>query len=461
MAATSTRKAEGLRPNCLSFPEILAQSIAGATPTAGAAASIPIAFASAGNGTWLAYLIATIGLFFVSLNLNSFARRSSSAGALYTYVAKGLGTRAGLLCGWSLTMGYLVLTVALVAGFAHYTNLVMHEFGFQLPSIVLYALCMGVVWYYAYTDIQLSALLMLLLELVSVGVTLLIAFLVLGKQGFTPDTAQLSIEGVTAGGTFVGFESAATLGDEAKRPKVNIPRALTWSVVSLGIVFTFLAYVEVLGFHSSSTPLNESESPMTVLANLAGMELLGVALTAGIAFSMFACALALINAAARISYALARHNFYPAWMGKAHETNETPSAVVTVFSILVFIGTVVMSLANIPNMTIYAYTATLSTYGFLFTYILICIAAPVYLSQLGRLQSSHIVVSLIAGFFMMIPVVGSIYPVPPFPYNIFPYMFLVYLAVGGLWFWQVNQRSPQTIQGLDRDFQDSDSRLTD
>jgi amino acid transporter len=471
MPANSTKKAEGLRANCLSFPEILAQSIAGATPTAGAAASLPIAFASAGNGTWLTYVIATVGLFLVSLNINSFARRSASAGGLYIYVAQGLGSRAGILCGWSLTMGYLGLAVALTAGFAHYTNLILSEFGFQLPSILLYALCMGVAWYYAYTDIQLSALLMLILEVLSVGVTLFLAFVVLGKQGFSVDTAQLNLEGTTAGGiglgtvlavlTFIGFESATMLGDEAKSPRVNIPRTLIWSVLSLGIFFSFLAYVEVLGFRGSSTPLNESESPMAFLANLAGMGLLGVGLNAGIAFSMFACALAVLNAAARVSFSLARHNFYPAWMGKVHPINETPAAVATVFSIFAFLVTAVMFLGGIPNMSIYAYAATIATYGFLFTYILICIAAPVYLSQLGKLKTSHIVVSLLAGFFMMIPVVGSIYPVPPFPYNIFPYMFLMYLAVGGLWLWQLRHRSPQIIQGLDRDYQVVESRVND
>jgi amino acid transporter len=471
MPANSTKKAKGLRANCLSFPEVLSQAIAGATPTAGAAASIPLAFASAGNGTWLTYIIATVGLFFVSLNMSVFARRSYSAGALYTYVAKGLGTRAGILCGWAVTLGYLGLIVALAAGFAHYTNLVLHEFGFQLPSIVLHALCLGLAWYYAYTDIQLSALLMLILEIFSVGVTVFLAFVVLGKQGFTPDHAQLSLEGTTVGGiglgmvlaamTFIGFESATTLGEEAKNPKVNIPRTLIWSVVSLGIFFSFLAYVEVLGFHGSSTPLNESESPMAFLANLAGMELLGVGLNAGIAFSMFACALSGLNAGARICFALARNHFYPAWMGKVHEVNETPAAIVTVSSIVSFIITVLMFLGGISNMLIYAYAVTIATYGFLFTYILICIAAPVYLSQLGKLKTSHIVVSLLAGFFMMIPVVGSIYPVPPFPYNIFPYMFLMYLAIGGFWLWQLRRRSPQIIQGLDRDYQVVESRVND
>ncbi|NEQ25913.1 MAG: APC family permease [Microcoleus sp. SIO2G3] len=467
MTANPVQKTAGLRVDCLSLPEVFSQSIASASPTVGAAASIPIVFASAGNGTWLTFIVATIGLLLVGASINHFARRSASAGALYMYVARGLGSTAGVLCGWSLTFAYLVLAVALVAGFAHYTNLVLYEFGLQLPSIFLHALCMGLVWYYAYTDIQLSSTLMLILEIVAVGVTLFLAFLVLGNQGFSLDTVQLHLEGTTFSGLglgtaiaifcFIGFESAATLGDEAKQPKVNIPRTLIWSVVSLGMFFSFLAYVEVAAFRGNSTPLNESEAPMTVLANLAGVSLLGVGLNVGIAFSMFACALALINAASRISFSLARHHFYPSWMGRAHRHNQTPYAAVTVYSFFVLIFTVVLFLAGLENLSIFAYTGAVATYGCLFTYILMSIAAPVYLSQLGKLRSRDIIVSLLAGFFMLIPVVGSIYPIPPFPFNIFPYIFLSYLAVGGFWLWRLRRRSPQTIQGWSRDFTEVDT----
>ncbi|NEQ25201.1 MAG: APC family permease, partial [Microcoleus sp. SIO2G3] len=379
----------------------------------------------------------------------------------------------GLLCGWSLTLGYLGLAVALVAGFTHYSNLVLNEFGLQLPSILLYALCMAGVWYYAYTDIQLSAVMMLILEIVSVGVTLILAFLVLSKQGFAPDVAQLSLTDTTAGGiglgtviavvTFIGFESATTLGEEAKHPKIYIPRTLIWSVISLGIFFSFMAYVEVAGFRGNVTPLNESESPMSVLASVAGVSLLGVGLNVGITFSMFACALASVNAAARICYALARHNFYPSMLGRAHGQNETPYTATTIISIFAFVAASTLFTFGISNLNIYGYAATLGTYGFLFTYILVSIAAPVYLSQIGRLRQGHVIVSLLAGFFMLIPVVGSVYPVPPFPFNIFPYIFLLYLAVGGFWLWRIRSRSPQRIQGLDREFTsaDIDSTLAD
>src|SRR5580704_11664467 len=76
----------GLKSKCLSFSETLAQSVANISPTLTPVVIVPLVFASAGNGTWLAYLFATVGLIAVGLNINQFARRSASPGSLYAYI---------------------------------------------------------------------------------------------------------------------------------------------------------------------------------------------------------------------------------------------------------------------------------------------------------------------------------------------------------------------------------------
>lgn len=463
MTVRSTQRAKGLRPNCLSFPEVLAQSVALTAPSGGIALNAALVFASAGNGTWLAFLIATVGLVLVSFNINQFARHSASAGALYTYVARGLGPTAGILCGWALTLAYLFVATAVVASFSHYVNIVLNEFGLQLPSLLLIAICVGVAWYYAYTDIQLSALLMLFLELVSIGAILILIVLVLAKQGVVLDTAQFSLKDVTPNGLslglvlaifgFVGFESAATLGDEAKKPTRTIPRSLVWSAVFSGLFFILVSYTEVLGFHGFKTPLNESAYPLSDLANIAGVDLLGVGINVGIAFSFLSCCLASLNAAARIAFALSRHHFYLASLGESHTQNATPYVAVNLASIAVFLVAGSMSLFGIQDLDIYGYIGTISTYGFLFAYILVSIAAPFYLSRQGKLRQHHVAISILAVLLLMIPVVGSVYPAPAFPFNIFPYLFLLYLVVGGWLFLTRRHRSLQVSESMRRDFE--------
>src|ERR1700757_4802828 len=92
----------GLRSSCLSFPEILSQSVANISPTLTPVVIVPLVFASAGDGTWLAYLFATVGLVLVGTNINQFAKRSATPGSLYAFVTRGLGPSFGFLAGWCL-----------------------------------------------------------------------------------------------------------------------------------------------------------------------------------------------------------------------------------------------------------------------------------------------------------------------------------------------------------------------
>ncbi len=116
----STKKLPGLRANALGLPALFAQSMAVISPTMTAVLIIPLAFASAGQGTWMAYAFGTLMLLFVVFCLNQFARRSASAGSMYAYTARGLGPSVGVFSGWTLIWAYLFIAVAGLCGFADY-----------------------------------------------------------------------------------------------------------------------------------------------------------------------------------------------------------------------------------------------------------------------------------------------------------------------------------------------------
>ena len=86
-----------LRGSCLSYSEILAQSVSVIAPSTVPAAVLGLIYAKAGNATWLSFSFGVIGLLLVSLNINQFARRSASPGSLYSYIVRGLGPTAGVL----------------------------------------------------------------------------------------------------------------------------------------------------------------------------------------------------------------------------------------------------------------------------------------------------------------------------------------------------------------------------
>jgi amino acid transporter len=184
VATSPVKRNDGLRSQCLSFPEILAQSVANVAPTATPTVNLALVFASAGNGTWLTYVIATIGLMFVAMNINQFARRTASPGSLYAYIAKGLGSTMGVLSGWGLVLAYLFTAMAVLCGFANYTNVLLSPTGIQFSPLFLYAICTGIAWYFAYKDIQLSIMLMLAIEGFSVGLILVLAVIILSGKRF-------------------------------------------------------------------------------------------------------------------------------------------------------------------------------------------------------------------------------------------------------------------------------------
>jgi amino acid transporter len=64
--------------------ETLAQSVSTIATTTTPAATIPLVCALAGNGTWLAYVLATAAILLVALCISRFARYFASPGSLYT-----------------------------------------------------------------------------------------------------------------------------------------------------------------------------------------------------------------------------------------------------------------------------------------------------------------------------------------------------------------------------------------
>ena len=75
-------------------------------------------------------------------------------------------------------------------------------------------------------------------------------------------------------------------------------------------------------------------------------------------------------------------------------------------------------------------------------YFLITVAAPVYLKKLGELRPRNVVVAVLAFACLMVPTIGSVYPLPPNPADLFPVYFLAWMAIGGVWLYIVNRRQP-------------------
>jgi amino acid transporter len=155
----------GLRREILSPLETLAQSVSTIAPTATPAATIPLVFALAGNGTWLAYGLATIAILLVALCISRYARHSASPGSLYIYAVSTLPPWLSAIVAWSLLLAYVATGSSVIGGFYHYANLLLHDATGHVYSTALLATLVTVIsiWI-AYRDVKISARLMLWIE---------------------------------------------------------------------------------------------------------------------------------------------------------------------------------------------------------------------------------------------------------------------------------------------------------
>ena len=121
----------------------------------------------------------------------------------------------------------------------------------------------------------------MLFEALSVTCIIALACVILFKHGFPTDTAQLKVHGMTIHDlslavvitvfSLVGFESATTLGGEARKPLKNIPRAVIASLLITGAFMVFMSYVEVFGAAHTHVNLASLAAPLTFLSKAYGV----------------------------------------------------------------------------------------------------------------------------------------------------------------------------------------------
>lgn len=431
----------GLHAGVLGPVETLAQSVSAMAPTTSPSLTIPLVFALAGNATWFVYLLATGAVFLVGFCVSRFARLSASPGSLYTYTASTLPPIFGVTAAWALLLAYLATGASVAGGALYYATILAQQFlHWAPPAIPVLAVVCAIAGWIAYRDVKLSAELMLWIEVISVSLILIVLLVLMFHFGLRIDRDQFQLKGaklsslgpalVLAMFSFVGFESATTLGAEARNPLRTIPRAVLQCALLAGVFFMLCCYSEVLGFRDEVSKLSESTSPLHQLAARAGIAPLGIAIDIGAFVSMFSCVLACTTAAARVLMRMAHGKLLPAAFERTSKYHGTPHVAVTLSAGLMFAVTLLMSLRGVNGSDMYDLVGSLSVFGFLTAYALVAIALPFARSAMG--QHSHAVaaasaVTVIVMFLIAIfDLRSSADPV----HARIPYIYLAYIAAG-------------------------------
>ncbi|WP_163804435.1 APC family permease [Mycolicibacterium anyangense] len=447
----------------MSGPELAAQAIANIAPSAVIAFTAAAIYLSAGNGTVLSFALATVVILAVGYCVVVFARRNASAGSLYTYVVKGLGPFGAYLAGVSLLIGCWGIAAGSLGGAVSYASDFLTLIGLPAQGlgwhIALAIVLGGLATLFTIRGIRLSARVSLVLELISVTIITILLVLALVWAGPAAwDPAQFSLTGVPVQGVavgmvlgilgFVGFSSADALGREARNPYTAIPRAIIWSAIVVGVLYVFAAYTQIALLHDG---LAASASPLQDIAVKIGMPgWFTPILTFGVGASFFAVVVAPLNVVGRIVYVMGKEGVVAERFGRTHENHLTPHRVLLIAGPLAIALDIVLLVAGVAPMNIVVWVDTYGTYGYMVAYALVAIACVAYTKRAGipnRLVWTAAVVAVVA---MAYTFFANVYPVPAFPLNVIPYLFLATVALALVWFGHVKRTRPEVVGRIGR-----------
>lgn len=451
-----------LRTDSLSFLEAIGQSVANVSPTLTPAVAVAVVAAIAGTASWLVYVLATIALVVVGYNVGKLASKISAAGSFFLYISRSLGPTAGMLAGWAMLAAYVFTAMALSAATALFAQALVTAVGIPVtvPPVLLFLVISLLVYLFAIRDIRFSSRLGLALEVVSVAIIALVCFLSWKAHGFALDPKQNSFEGSSVGAvaqsivfgifSYVGFESAATLGKETRNPTRVIPRAVILTPILAGTVFVITTYLIVQGFDDDTAKLGASAGPLSDI--VAGKSaLLTILVYIGALVSCFACALASINSFSRILFSLGRYEVLHPRAGLIHDQHQTPHVAATVGVVINFL--VCAAFFRSAYTDLLGWFGTIASFGFIIVYLLCSIASPVLLRQTGEATPLVYAMGAIGTVLMVLSLGGSLYPVPAAPYNYLPYGFALYMLVGAAWFVLLKGRRPDLLLGMEHDLE--------
>jgi amino acid transporter len=447
---------QGLLAGEVSGLGVFAQGLAAAAPSVGLALVPGALFLIAGKGAFWAAVIGGVIVYLVSNVIALQARRTVSSGSLGTYAGNGLGPVGAFVTGWALIIGYIGFAAGGMLGAVLYFNAFLQEIG--LPTdhvifkVILLVLATAIALYIPFRGVTFSVRIGLGFEVVSllaISIILIASYIHYGAH-LDADQFSLShlgqsttlIAAVLAVGSYAGFESAASLGHEARDAHRNVPRAILRLAIGLSILFLFATYPEVLGFQGPHL-LDVDATPLPTVAQNSGVFWVTyvVDLTLGAAMIVFSSAV--INSGARSLFTLAREHALPDSLGRVHPTFRTPHIAIAVVGLIGFVLGLIGTLNTVGRFQWDVYVSVVSSYAYLFAYLLVAIATPLWLRRIKALTPARLAVSVLAAVGILFVIYKNLVPVPDGAYRYLPYVFAALLLLGLARFLQLRATQPE------------------
>src|SRR3954465_6953607 len=467
-AARTPRTFEHLREHSIGLPQVLFQSITHMAPAAAVAYSIYISVPDAQQALPLSVALALIACICAATAIGQLAKLFPSAGGMYTYAARSLGPRAGVFVASlfipfePLVAPFLFLEFGWAMTDVFQTEVGWHYGGQWWIWVVLMTV---IVFLLTYRDIRLSTTAGVILggfEIAIFGglaIWMLISNLGdVNLQPFNPSHAKGEWSGVFKGMVFailafIGFEAAAPLGEEARNPRRNIPRAVVGSAIVIGIFYVLCSFAWVFGagfdgFVAQATGADPWRNLGKVFWST-GWILVFLAICNSIAANSNAA----VNAATRVFYSLARNGLAPKQLGRTHDRFKTPNIAIIWMSVFALVLSLLVGWKWNPGVG-FGIIATVAVPLVIVVYMLVCLGCIWHYTTRARAAFNpllHLVLPIAGIVLFFFPLYYQYVKAPPtYPFKYANWIALAWAGVGVVLTIVVVQFAPQRLADVDR-----------
>jgi amino acid transporter len=460
-----------LRKGSLRTIDAVAMAIAVLSPAMAMAYNTSGSAAFSGTSTPLAFLIGGIGCLALAFVVIGFTRRMASAGYAYTYSSRTLGKRVGFLTGWMYFFGFFCFVPMTMSGVGGFTaTLIQTQIWHGMPSwfwFPIFLVGMAALVTLSYRGIRISMRALLVIGLVTVSAVVVLDILLTIKggkfgQSLQPFTFGHTLQGGFSGifyglifgvTSFIGFETAAVLGEETKNPRRAIPISVLVAVTFAIVFYVWTTYNIAIGVGVNAAGSTAWASNPAILATLAktfvGTPMAIIVDLAAIGSAFIVC-LACATAATRTLFAMGREGVMPSWLGRTHPVHGTPTnallVIAGVATVSAFLTGFVWSLGPYTN---YFFFASIGTIAVCLVYVVLCVGGSVYFRRVAERYNPiiHGLVPVIGIVVFGLAVYGSVYggAIPPEPYTIVPYVNLGWLLLGIVFVVYLSRSAPEKV----------------
>jgi amino acid transporter len=473
-ATSATGRFEHLREHSIGLPQVLFQSITHMAPGAAVAYSIYVSVQFSKQALPLSVALALIACVCAATAIGQLARLFPSAGGMYTYAASSLGPWAGFLVAW-----LFILFEPLVAPFLYLefgwamTEVFQSEVGFYYSGQwwIWVVVMTGVVFLLTYRDVRLSTAAGVILGAFEIAVFAALAIWMLlsnagdlNLQPFNPSHAVGDWSGVFKGMVFailafIGFEAAAPLGEEARRPRWTVPRAVVGSAVAIGLFYVLCSYAWVFGAgFDHFVDQAAGADPWRDLGKVfwsTGWILIFLAICNSIAANSNAA----VNAGTRVFYALARNRLAPRQLGHTHPEFKTPHIAIIWMSGFALVVALLVGWKWGPQNGFFT-IATAATPVVILVYMLVAVGCIVHYTGPARAQLNpllHVVMPIAGIVLFFFPLYYQfVKSPPPDPLKYGNWVALAWVVIGiALTLW-VTMTRPERLTDMRRVYVEDD-----